>query len=387
MKIKFTKRSVESITPPKEGDKDIVVWDAELPGFGLRVKPSGVRSYVIQYRVAGRSRRLTLGKHGVITADTARKMARAEMGGVARGDDPAKERKNKRQAPTVEKLAFDYMERHALPNKRPSSIRNDRSMLEQTITPRLGVMKVSEVSRRDVESLLLTLKETPYKANRVRSLLSKMFSLAVAWEWREDNPVLGVPKFQEEKRDRWLKEDELDQLFAVLAKHPNQQAANAVRLLILTGARKNEAFSATWDQFDFERNVWTKPAHTTKQKRVEHVPLSQQAAELLLNIKHSSTTDSPFVFPGRFPGKPLNDIKKFWANVIIMAKLEKVRIHDLRHTFASHLVSSGTSLPIVGRLLGHTQPQTTQRYAHLADDPLREATELFSSKLNSKKAS
>jgi len=374
---RLTKRFVDIVQPL---EKDRFEWDDDLPGFGLRIKPSGIKSYIVQYRHEGHSRRITLGRHGVLTPDEARKMARIELGRVAHGNDPAKERQDARQAPTMNDLTADYLERHAKPNNRPSTLRNNVAMIEQIILPKFKGRKVRDISRRDIETLLIGLKETPYRANRVRALLSKMFSLAVAWEWRELNPVLGIPKFQEEKRDRWLNEEELKRLTNVLNVHPNQRAANVIRLLILTGARKSEALNATWDQFDLERGVWTKPAHTTKQNRREHVPLSTATVELLKGMQAAHTTDSPYLFPGDAPGKPLNCIKKFWDDVRIAAKIENCRVHDLRHTFASHLVSSGVSLPIVGRLLGHTQPQTTQRYAHLADDPLREATENFSEK-------
>ena len=372
---KLTKRVVDRIEAPAgDGGRELVLWDDELPGFGLRVKPSGVKSYIVQYRSGGQSRRMTLGRHGVLTPDEARTEAKKALGGVARGSDPARERKLERKSATVRQLAQDYLERHAIPKKRPASVRDDRSMLNRFVLPRLGARKVKDVTRRDVESLLLALKSTPYQANRVRALLSKMFSLAVGWQMRADNPVSGTEKYQEQKRDRWLRGDEIARLFEVLDDHPNRPAANAVRLLLLTGARRNEVLSATWDQFDFERGVWTKPAHTTKQKRMEHVPLSTQAAALLESIRRTAEPGELHVFPGRASGKPLTEIKKFWYDVRTKAGLEGVRLHDLRHTYASHLVSAGESLAVVGRLLGHTQPQTTQRYAHLADDPLRTAT-------------
>jgi integrase len=155
--------------------------------------------------------------------------------------------------------------------------------------------------------------------------------------------------------------------------------ANAIRLLILTGARKTELLSATWDQFDLEKGVWTKQAHSTKQRRMEHVPVSSVALEILRQMKEQA--DSPFLFPGKVPGEPLKDPKKAWDTIRKKAGTPDVRIHDLRHTYASHLVSSGLSLSIVGKLLGHTQASTTQRYAHLADAPLREATELLGNKM------
>lgn len=373
---KLTKRFVDLAMPM---EKDIFHWDDDLKGYGLRIKPSGAKSYVVQYRVGRRSSRMTLGRHGVLTADEARKLAKQTLGSVAHGHDPAREKAEDRRAPTVKELAEDYMERHAIPNKRPSSIRNDRQMIDTHILPKLGSYKAAEISRRDIESILLAMKKTPYKANRLRALLSKMFSLAKHWGWRDSNPVEGIPKYQEEKRERWLRQDELERLGKVLDSHPNQRAANIIRLLILTGARKGEVMSATWGQFDLDRGVWSKPAHTTKQKRTEHTPLSDAATALLKDMLRTAQEDVPYLFAGEVEGQPIQDIKKFWSEVSQLANLKDVRIHDLRHTFASHLVSSGVSLPVVGRLLGHTQPQTTQRYAHLADDPLREAANVFGS--------
>ena len=368
---KLTKRFVDLALP---GKKDLFYWDDDIPGYGLRIKPSGVKSYLVQYRQGKRSRRMTLGRHGVITADEARKLAKKELGAVAHGKDPAQERAEDRQAPTVGDLATDYMERHALPTKRPSSIRNDRQMLENQILPKLGAQKVADVARRDVEAILLGLSKTPYRANRVRALLSKMFSLAVQWGWRADNPVLGIPKYQEEMRERWLRQEELDRLFEALDKHPNQKCADIVRLLVLTGARKSEVLKMTWDQIDLERAVWTKPSHLTKQKKDQHFPLSDAATQILAGIQSKSVDSSAYVFPSRLStDEPTQDIKRFWREIQRDADLSDVRMHDLRHTFASHLVSSGTSEAIVGRLLGHTQPQTTRRYVRLAGDPLRVA--------------
>ena len=225
---------------------------------------------------------------------------------------------------------------------------------------------------------------TPPIAQRIRrirrtsrALLSKMMNLAKKWEWRTTIRAREFRNFREEKRDRWLSTEEIERLCDALDKHPNQSAANAIRLMLLTGARHGEVLTATWEEFNLELGVWTKPSHHTKQKRTEHVPLSPPAVQLLVSMKEKRR--QRISFPRRVAGKPIQEIKRVWSALCKQANLKSVRFHDLRHTYASHLVSSGMSLPIVGRLLGHTQPQTTARYAHLADDPLRQATNRFAS--------
>jgi integrase len=193
--------------------------------------------------------------------------------------------------------------------------------------------------------------------------------------WRADNPTDEIELFPEEKRQRWLREDEMERLTEALAKHPNQPAVSAIRLLLLTGARKGEVLSAKWKDFDLKLGIWTKPSLHTKQKRTEHLPLSDAALALLADMCKESNDD--YLFPGRRPGCPLENIRNVWAELCKSAQLENVRIHDLRHTFASHLVSGGVPLAVVGKLLGHTQSQTTERYAHLAESPLRAATNKF----------
>jgi len=374
---KITKRFLDNLAPSA---RDQIMFDDALPGFGVRIKTSGTKSFVLRYRQDGRSRSFTIGKVGALTPDQARKEARKLLGDIARGADPSLSRQIDRAAPRVADLAADYLERHAIPTKRPKSVRDDRSMLNRIILPALGNRKVETISRRDIEKLHLSFSDRPYAANRLLALLSKMFNLAVAWQWRADNPTSGIPKFPEPKRDRWLNDDELSRLLEALGRHPSQRAADAIRLLLLTGARRSEVFGMKWEEVDLARGVWTKPAHTTKQKRTEHIPLSDQAVHLLKRIMAHSDGLSDFVFPSRNGDQPIGDLKKSWAAIQKDAGLSGVRLHDLRHTYAAHLVSSGMSLPIVGRLLGHTQPQTTQRYAHLADAALRQATNQFGKK-------
>ena len=295
---KLTKSYVDKLRP--DPDRDFMVWDAELPGFGLRVKPSGVKSYLVQYRnrADGRSKRKTLGRHGpLMTLHQAKEIARGLLADVVRGADPVEEQKAHRSAPTIRDLAAKYLQEHALPKKRAGSIKNDRSCLDRYILPVLGEQKVRDVRPSDIQALHNRLRKTPYQANRVLALLSKLFTLAVLWDMRSDNPVRGIEKFHEEKRYRWLDNDELVRLIGALDAHPNQIAADAIRLQLLTGARIGEILTATWDDFDIERGVWTKPSHHTKQKREEHLPLSGAAQDLLKKIQSERGTGPPLCQP------------------------------------------------------------------------------------------
>ncbi len=247
------------------------------------------------------------------------------------------------------------------------------------------------VGQRDIERLHGSLKDTPYQANRVLALLSKMFRLAAEWNWREDNPVRGVARYHEDKRETWLTIAELSRIERALGEYQDPEAADALRLLIVTGSREGEVLSADWSQFDLERGVWTKPSHHTKQKRVEHVPLNRAAIAILAKMQEDRRSN--YLFPGK--QGPRVTLRRPWVQVLRAAGLvdeyevlgkrrrplkrfrPKVRIHDLRHTFASHLVSRGESLHKVGKLLGHTSPQTTARYAHLDDKALRATANSF----------
>jgi integrase len=381
-------KTLETLPRPEQGNK-LYYDDGEVPGFAVRVTALGARSFVLNYHVKGRERRITIGNHPFMSLKDARDEAYELYSKIRKGNDPLSVKQNERQAQRdaqmMADLARDYFTFHANKNKRASSIRNDRQMVDSIILPKLGRIPVAAVTSRDVESLHASLRATPYRANRVLALLSTMFELAIKWQkehpdkpvWRSDNPAAGVKKFHEEKREQWLNDEELARLTDALDSYANQDAANAIRLLLLSGARKNEVLSATWSQFDLSRRMWTKPSHHTKQQRTEHVPMSDAALEILSNMKARAGAEDVFLFPGRTRGDHLKDLKGDWKELCRAAKITGVRIHDLRHTYASHLVSDGVPLAVVGRLLGHTQSQTTERYAHFADSPLAAATNRF----------
>lgn len=371
MSKKITEQLVKSLPPPTSGNQ--ITYDTDLKGFGIRVTASGAKAFILNYRIHGRERRVTIGSYPEWTAAAARKETEALKRRIDQGYDPMAKRREERLAPTVADLCRVYEERHLI-RKRPSSQRNDRSMIRNIIIPRLGREKASSIRYSDIEALHRELSvKAPYRANRVIALLSKMFSLALKWELVEDNPAARIERNSEHMRTRYLTADELDRLLSALASHADQSVANAIRLMLLTGARRTEVLSATWDQFDLDRGVWVKPAATVKQAREHRVPLSGTAVELLKSMR--ATYSGKFLFPSKGTDKALGDIKKSWASICKRAELKDFRLHDLRHSFASYLASSGHSLLTIGALLGHTQSQTTHRYSHLMDDPLRAAAD------------
>lgn len=371
MAQRITERVARSLPSPSTGHK--ITYDSELKGFGLRVTAKGARAFILNYRSGGQERRLTIGSYPEWSAAAARKQAEELKRQVDLGEDPMARRHEDRASLTVSEVCALYEERH-LPRKRPSSQRNDRAMIHTIIIPALGRAKAKSVSYTDVEKLHRDLsRRAPFRANRVVALLSRIFSLAIRWEIVRENPAAKVERNPEQPRARYLDDTELHRLLSALETFEDKRVVNAVRLLALTGARKSEVLSSTWPQFDLERGYWVKPAATVKQARLHRVPLSETTVGLLREMRGSSLSDS-FLFPGRVADKPLTEIKKGWARICEIAQLEGVRVHDLRHTYASLLASEGMSLPIIGALLGHTQSQTTQRYAHLLDDPLRAAT-------------
>jgi integrase len=352
-----------------------MLWDGDLPGFGVRILPSGRRSYLVQYRAGRRSRRITLGPHGVLTTDQARGMAIEVLAEVRSGGDPATERKDRREALTVQELASRFDAEHVAVHLKESTAREYRRNLRRFILPVLGRHKVLDVTRADVARFHHDLRHIPYQANRNLEIISKMFNLAEMWGLRPDgsNPRRHLRKYPELKRERFLSPAELRRLGEVLDAMQQERlelpsAITAIRLLVLTGCRLNEIMKLRWEDVDLPVGLLRLPDSKTGAKSVQ---LGQAALEVLRQAE--PVPSNPYVIHGTQPGRPLADLQPFWQRVRARAGFKDARIHDLRHTFASVAVASGQGLPMIGKLLGHSQVQTTARYAHLAGDPVRAA--------------
>jgi integrase len=342
-----------------------------VAGFGLRITPAGFQTFILVYRVNGQERRMRIGSPPQWTIARARKRAIELKRAVDTGEDPQGDRAEARTAPTVKALCERYIEDH-LARLRPASAREYKSLILTKIIPALGNRKAAEVQFQDIDRLHRSLKDSPYRANRCVSILSLLFNLAIKLGWRETNPARGIDRYAEEPRKRYLSEAELSSLLSALDDHGDRQASAIIKLLILTGARKSEVLGATWEMFDLAAGIWTKPSSHTKTKKIHIVPLSDEAALLLREIREGAGA-SNFVFPGDGATFRRADIKKNWAAICKAAGIAGLRIHDLRHSFASFAINDGEGLSTVGALLGHSQASTTSRYVHLMDAPQRRA--------------
>lgn len=368
------------------------LWDSKIPGFGVKALPSGKKRYLFKYRSGGgrrgTQRWLLLGGHGAVTVDEARKLAQQAAAAVARGEDPQTARQALRNRPAVVEL-WQRFETDYLPLRKAGTQRDYRRYWESFIRRAFAGKAVSDVTRADVDRLHKGMSSTPYEANRVLALLSRLMSLAEAWGMREQgtNPCRYVQRYKEQPRARYLSAAELTaigQSLTSLVKGGDirPDAANAIRLLLYTGARLNELLTAKWVWVDSNRRTIELPDSKTGKKLLY---LSDAAANVLAEQQaRADEKESEYVFPGRSKGKHMINLRKSWVQVCEKAKVTGVRLHDLRHTAASIAVGQGVSLPIIGRLLGHSQAQTTLRYAHVDNDPALEAANLVGKALEGK---
>jgi integrase len=403
---KLTKRIADSALPNVER---YTVWDTQLPGFGLRVSPSGKKSFTLRYRPRHRSdlkRYVTLGRYGVITVEEARIEAKRILGQVAGGKDPAREAKSARRDQSVAMAVASFLEEHARVKLKPGTAMSYRYALERHVLPKLGRLKLSEVDRSDLVDLHTSLAAKPYMANYVVTLIGSLYSWAATKGLVDEgqNPARRVERFREKRRERFLNYDEFARLGAALreaetvgiaydvdesrptskhaAKPENRrtvvsaEAVGAIRLLMVTGSRLREILHLRWCEVDLSLGLLLLPDSKTGRKTIV---LSAPAIEILSGLGRNGE----YVFPGTKEGNPRRDLKRPWAVVTKRADLIGLRLHDLRHSFASVAVGKELrlGLPVLGQLLGHSQASTTARYVHLGDEPLREASEAIAAKI------
>lgn len=377
MRSRLNKRTIDELRAKTAGD--LVVWDSELRGFGVRIKRSGRTSFMIQYRNAyGRSRRKTLGHYPPLTPHEARLLAHADLASVSRGIDPVEAARQARGIPTVRALADRYLGDYVEVHSKPKTLVEAKRALDGHVVPALGHLAIVDVKSADLARLHQRMRKTPVLANRVIKVASSMFSFAMRAGLlpdEADNPAAGIPKYKERKRDRHLSLAEYESLGKAIdrlveAGDVSANAGAAIRFLALTGFRVSEALALRWSDLSVQEGRGRLRDTKTGPRQV----VLNSAACRLLACHAENAAGSEWVFPGRVAGKPLVNISKPWGLIREAAGLTDVRLHDLRHSFASVGVASQLGLPVVGALLGHRHPVTTARYAHLADDPLRQAT-------------
>ncbi len=368
--FKLTKRSVEGL---EITDSDYLIWDQDVRGFGVRIYPSGKKTYLVQYRAGRRTRRVTIGQHGVLTSDQARTEAKQLLAAVARGQDPSALRHAKRHAPTIAGLCDRFLDEYVDQQCKPTTARDYRSIIRRFIRPKLGPIAISEINRADVVAFHHSLRETPYQANRAASMLSKLFNLAEDWGLRPagSNPARRIKKYREEEKKRYLSDDEQMRLGEVLAEALEEgsetiHAVSAILLLIYTGCRLSEILTLRWDYVTSHHLEL--PDSKTGRRRI---PLPREAYEILAEMPREN--GNPFVILGDVEGQRLVNLQKPWNRIRKRAGIPDVRMHDLRHTYASVAMKDGIDPFTLKEILGHKNLTTTLRYAHLADEAVHRA--------------
>jgi integrase len=355
------------------------VWDSILPGFGLRVTAAGSRSFIVQFRTLGGSQgRTTIGRYPALTVDEARGLARSQLGLVEQGHHPSATRRSVRAAPTLRDRADHYCNEYArAANLRASTVTHAKQLLERHALPALGSRKIADITASDIQRLHGATRQAagPYQANHLVAVLSRICVLAIRDDLRSNNPCQGLTKFPEDQRWRNFSDEEVKRLLTACASYPHQNAMNAIRLLLFTGARLREVTKAEWSQFDIDVGVWTKPSSHTKTKRQHRLELDGPALDLLRAMRLQDP-EGRFLFPGRDAPRgnepleadlrrPRSDLKRPWQWLLREAQLKDARIHDLRRTTASFMLDEEVPIATIGKALGHTQLATTTRYAQL----------------------
>lgn len=368
----FTVARLRVLPTPKKGR--IYAYDTKCAGLCVCKSSRGTTVFYRYGKVNGRPVRIRLGRFPDLPIDQARKAATDLSGQIAAGKDPAAERRGRRGALTFGELFDWYLEQHSRPHKRTWKI--DQQQYDRYLRDRWHGRKIDTIHKRDVATLHTTLgaDHGHYAANRLRALLHKIFSLAIDHGLLEGrNPVQGIKKFPEVKRDRFLDQDELRRFFAALLEEENTTVRDCLLMLLFTGARRMNTYSMAWADIDFRRALWRIPNTKTGEPVV--LPLSSEAMTILQERWKTANQANPWVFPSKRKGGHLADATKVWKGVLDRAGLENLRLHDLRRTLGSWQALGGSSLQVIGRSLGHKNVATTEIYARLTMDPIRKSIE------------
>jgi integrase len=380
---KVTKRTVDALKPVP--DRDSLLWDDELPGFGVRCRPSGAKTYFLKYRThGGRQRWLTLGRHGPLTPERAREKALHEKAAIGDGDDPSGARQKKRRENTVAAIADRYVREHVKAHNRESTAAEVARIVEKRIKPGLGAIKITDLTRSDIKAWHQGMSARPYEANRALAYCSRMLSLAATdWELREDNPCIGVKRFPEHARERFFTDDELAKIGAALSTAEAEGSEVPgfillVRLLATTGMRLGEALALTWPNVDLPGRAIRLPAAKTK-GGARTVHLGAAAVAILDAIKERDG----YVIHGLGPIKalPVSTAEKAWQRLRERAGIPDGRLHDLRHTAGTFAALAGANAFAVRDLLGHRTLAMTGRYVERAADMVRATADAVSSRV------
>lgn len=380
---KLTKRFVESAEIKA---KPYFIFDNTLPGFSICISPKGKKHYCFQYKKNKRVKRIWIGLHGSITTEQARTEALTKLSEVKAGKDPHKEKGEQERKPILQDMATRFIDEHISIHCKPKTQKEYKRLLKKRILPALGNFKISEITHSDVAPFHSSLGNIPYTANKCIEILSSLFSFAEKHGLcpRGTNPCTYITKFSEEARCRYLTQEETERLGAALNEVKNYPDENlaavyCILLLVLTGARLGEIRTLKWEYINYERQEFRLPDSKTGPKTI----YAGAAMNILQEIKHhpARPKDNPYVIWGKNSGACLNNIQKPWRRFCRLANLNNVRIHDLRHNFASFAINRGINLDIIGKLLGHTQPQTTSRYAHFMTDTMHNAVNAFAPQL------
>ena len=380
IRVKLTKREVEKHPPRSTA---FLIHDTEIKGFRCKVTPKGKRTYHLYYRTAsGQQRNPAIGTHGNITCDQAREIAKQWMGEVSRGGDPSKSKQELRQSDTIAELWQRY-QKAKKPHLKASSMTELTRLWEKYLLPEFGRVKASQLESAAIRRFHEKNAHRPYTANRMLEAIRSLYNHAIENEWLQitRNPCTSVKKNKERKRERFLSMEEIGRLSEVLRetehkKTESKSVINVIRLLLFTGCRLGEILSLKWEYIDYEQSCLRLPDSKTGAKSVY---ISAPALEVLGGIERIE--GNPHVITGGMKSGQLAPPQKAWQRIRKLAGLEDVRLHDLRHSFASIGAASGMSLPMIGALLGHSQSQTTARYTHLIGDPMKQAANVIGEKI------